>query len=193
MTTRNWMLGMMLSILIAPAAMAAVNVLEWNNIVVGATELNWTCALEEDDYICGDPLIATVQWEVVTGAAEYDDFALRHSCYTPRSWRDPAIGTEVTATYVSGAEVEIDFAFCDLKTKMNDEYGKGHFHLFLQVDEDGDGTVETTVGLGVNVEAIDVVGGRCPGLANPAICEEAQCPHAPTRLQNRAGHLGTRW
>ncbi|MFQ6134885.1 MAG: hypothetical protein ACE5KU_03605 [Nitrososphaerales archaeon] len=132
---------------------------ETSNKTIGATEIEWTSSFQDMNYDLSSPTITmTVVWTVVSGAAAYDDFAVKH--FTPKSKKDPASGNLISAANtntVTGGEVTVVFEFTELHLdkKRNVEIGNAHFKLNLMIDEDGDGAVDTLAGYGVNVHVED--------------------------------------
>lgn len=139
-------------------AWAGLQVVETSTDTLGTTEVSWSSGFLDDDYTIGAVIVVTVSWSATGGAVEYDRVALRR--YTPKAKGDPAIGTEPAITYPGSGganSVDISFAFVDMHLDEDNsvQIGNGHFKLYLQVDEDGDGTTDSVAGFGVNIHAED--------------------------------------
>ncbi len=120
----------------------------------GVTTVTWDSRFIDSDYTLGETITMTVSWNVDAGAAEYVGFDLGSVSFTPRSRQDPANGRIVTPAAQTGDNsVTIEFQFTDLHTCpiANVEMGNIHFKLYLDIDMDGDGVVDTVMGYGVNV------------------------------------------
>lgn len=140
------------------AAQAQVTAVETSTDTLGATIITWESGFEDLDYTLGDPIVMTVSWTVDEGLASYNDAVLRH--YTPKSKNSPAVGDEPTFAYPGSAgdnSVDITFSFTELHSGKNADVaiGNGHFTILLDVDEDGDGVVETTARFGTNIHVED--------------------------------------
>ncbi|RMG55547.1 MAG: hypothetical protein D6723_02510 [Acidobacteria bacterium] len=138
------------------SAFAGLSVTEQSTKTKGATTVTWDSAFEDLDYTVGTPITMTVTWTADTGIAEYEGFELKS--FTPRSKKDPADGTLMNVSPASdGTSVTVEFVFTELHLdrKRNVEVGNAHFKLYLWIDKDGDGAVESVAGYGVNVHVED--------------------------------------
>lgn len=138
----------------AGVAWAAVSLVERSTKSKGATTITWDSSFEDLDYTSGDWITLNVTWDVDAGVAEYSGFELKR--FTPKSKKDPAEGEMGTVTQ-SGNSVSVPIRFTamhyDKKRHVN--IGNAHFKLFLMVDKNGDGIVDTRAGFGVNCHAED--------------------------------------
>lgn len=134
----------------------AITTVKWSTKTEGATTVTWTSSFEDVDYTVGDTVQVVVTWDVLAGVAQYEDFGLKGKGFTPVSLQDP-VGGDVLSIYPSGKTVTIEFRFTDLH--WNDEglvdIGNAHFKLYLMVDSNGDGLIDTLTGYGVNVHVED--------------------------------------
>jgi len=120
----------------------------------GATTISWDFRFTDPDYTLGDTITLTATWTVDEGVAEYVSFDFGSITFTPRSRQDPVSGEIVTPAFKNDDNsVTIKFLFSDLHLcpVRNAEVGNAHFTLYLDIDMDGDGVVDTVMGYGVNV------------------------------------------
>jgi len=143
------------ALFLAGTSWAAPVAVESETDTLGATIITWESSFVDLDYSVGDMITLTVNWTVEEGAAEFDDFVLRS--YTPKSKMDPAIGTDPVSAGLTDNSVTVTFWFSELHLDDNNfvDIGNGHYKLYLNVDEDGDGTPETVAGYGVNIHVED--------------------------------------
>jgi len=132
----------------------ALDLVETSTKTKGATTITWDSSFQDLNYSLGDAITMTVNWTVDAGTATYDSFALKG--FTPKSQKDPADG-QVLSISQSGNSVTVEFKFTDLHLDRvrNVEVGNAHFKLYLWIDQDGDGAVDTLAGYGVNVHVED--------------------------------------
>ena len=140
------------------SAQAQVVPVETSTDTSDATIITWYSSFEYLDYTVGDQITMTVSWTVEAGAAAFEDLVLRH--YTPKSKKDPAVGTEPSYAYPGSDgdnSVDITFSFSELHLdeERSVEIGNGHFTLLLNLDEDDDGEPETVARFGVNIHVED--------------------------------------
>jgi len=145
-------------VLLTGPVWAALEKTESSTKTKGATTITWDSSFADFDYTLGDTIHMTVNWTVDAGAATYQSFVLKR--YTPRSKKDPATGTTPVVLYPgsNGANsVDVAFKFTGLHfdKKRNVEIGNAHFKLYLMIDTDGDGAVDSRAGYGVNVHVED--------------------------------------
>lgn len=135
-------------------ALATLSLEETSTKAKGATTITWGSSFQDLNYSLGDTITMTVNWTVDAGLATYDSFAPKR--FTPTSQKDPADG-QVLSTSQSGNSVTVQFKFTDLHLDRvrNVEVGNAHFKLYLWIDQDGNGVVETLAGYGVNVHVED--------------------------------------
>jgi len=140
--------------LAAAGAVASVTLTERSTKTKGATTIRWDSAFQDLDYTVGDTLTFTVHWDVLSGTAQYAGFVLKR--VTPRSKRDPAVGTLGAVTH-SGNSATVNFTFSELHLdkRRNVEVGTAHLKLYLMIDTDGDGVVDSRAGYGVNLHVED--------------------------------------
>lgn len=140
--------------LTATVAIAAVSLVERSTKTKGATTITWDSSFQDMDYTLGDTVTFTANWDVDAGAAEYDGFTLKK--VTPKSRRDPAEGWMGDVSQ-DGNSVTVEFTFTGLHLdRVRDvEIGNAHFKLYLMIDKDGDGEVESRAGYGVNLHVED--------------------------------------
>ncbi len=120
----------------------------------GVTTITWDSRFADLDYTLGETITMTVTWNVDAGVAEYVGFDLGSISFTPMSRQDPVNGRIVTPAAENGDNsLTIEFQFTDLHTcpVPNVEMGNAHFKLYLDIDMDGNGVVDTVMGYGVNV------------------------------------------
>ena len=140
--------------LTATSVFAELNVTETSTRTNGATTISWDFRFTDLDYTLGDTVTLTATWNVDEGAAEYVGFDLGSISFTPMSKKDPAVGEIVTlAVKNDDNSITIEFLFSELHLcpVRNSEVGNAHFVLYLDIDMDGDGVVDTVMGYGVNV------------------------------------------
>lgn len=129
------------------------------NPLLPATTVTWDSSFLDTDYTINTNLVFTVNWTVDKGTATFSSFALKSPRpFSPNSKKDPVDGILVSAVQ-AGDSVVVTVKFTDLHTdsKQNAEIGNAHFKLFLNVDTDGDGVVDTVEGFGVNLHVSDPV------------------------------------
>jgi hypothetical protein len=143
---------------------ASLSLVETSTNTFGATTIIWESSFLDADYTLGDPILLTVNWQVVSGAATFNSLVQRGKIYTPTSKKDPALGTPliVGAVANSGAapssgSVDAAFAFTALHFDeiRGVEIGNAHLTLRLNIDTDGDGATDSVIGFGVNVHVED--------------------------------------
>lgn len=146
---------MVAALFLAGTSWAAPVAVESETDTLGATIITWESSFEDLDYSVGDMITLTVNWTVDEGAAEFNEFTLRR--YTPKSKMDPAVGTDPVGAGLTDNSVTVTFWFSELHLDEDRlvDIGNGHFMLYLNVDEDGDGTPETRAGFGVNIHVED--------------------------------------
>ncbi|RMF94451.1 MAG: hypothetical protein D6736_00015 [Nitrospinota bacterium] len=133
----------------------------------GATTITWDSSFADFDYTLGEAIILHVDWTVDAGAALFSGVELKR--FTPRSKKDPAEGTMDSVTliddsddddnddgiYEGTVEIELTFTALHLDKRRNVEIGNAHLKLYLAIDTDGDGEVDSVAGYGVNVHVED--------------------------------------
>jgi len=134
----------------------AITTVKWSTKTEGATTVTWTSSFEDLDYTLGETVQVVVNWDVLAGAAQYEDFGLKGKGFTPVSLQEPVDG-EVLSIAQSGNTVTVEFRFTDLHWDAERlvDIGNAHFKLYLMVDSNGDGLVDTLTGYGVNVHVED--------------------------------------
>ena len=140
--------------LTATSVFAELSLTETRSRTNGATTISWDFRFTDPDYTLGDTVTLTATWTVDEGVAEYVDFDLGSISFTPRSRQDPVNGAIVTPIVENDDNsVTVEFLFSDLHLcpVRNVEMGNAHFNLYLDIDMDGDGLVDTMMGYGVNV------------------------------------------
>ena len=139
--------------LTATSVFAELDLTKTSTRTNGATTISWDFRFTDPDYTLGDTITLTATW-TVEGVAEYVDFDFGSISFTPMSKQDPALG-EIVTTAVKNDDnsITIEFLFSDLHLcpVRNAEVGNAHFTLYLDIDMDGDGVVDTEMGYGVNV------------------------------------------
>lgn len=140
-------------------AFGALELVEQNTKTVGATTITWDSSFQDLSYTVGNTITMEVHWQVDAGRATFNNFVLRGPRFTPKG-PDPADGelgnvALIQNTMNQGDEgvVEVQFRFtslhCDAERQV--EVGNAHFSLLLDIDQDGDGVLDSRVGYGVNV------------------------------------------
>jgi len=140
--------------LTATSVFAELSLTETSTRTNGATTISWDFRFTDSDYTLGDTITLTATWTVDEGAAQYVSFDFGSVSFTPRSRQDPIDGEIVTpAVKNDDNSITIEFLFSDLHLcpVRNAEVGNAHFTLYLDIDMDGDGVVDTVMGYGVNV------------------------------------------
>ena len=140
---------------------AELMVVETTTELVGLTSVTVQTGFQETEYTLGDPILLTVDWQS-SPIAMFDGIELKRKGYTPIAKRgnrggDPAEGTEPGSVSWMSNSVSFEFQFTELHSSPEDgaERGTAHFKLYLLVDADNDGTLDTRVAFGVNVHVTD--------------------------------------
>lgn len=129
---------------------------EWSTKTIGSTTVRWTSSFQDFDYALGDELTVSVEWEVTSGYAEYQNFGLKGKGFTPVSPDDPASGELVSADQSSTTvTVVVRFTGLHWDAERQVDVGNAHFKLYLEVESDGDGVADTLAGFGVNIHVED--------------------------------------
>jgi len=147
-----------LALFVAPVH-AALELVEQSTKTVGATTVTWDSSLQDLNYTTGTTLIAEVNWSVDAGQATFSNFRLRSPNFTPKG-PDPANGSLSSIQLLSNSggagsdgAVQVAFVFselhCDAERQV--QIGNAHFSLDLNIDQNGDGAIDSVVGYGVNV------------------------------------------
>lgn len=131
-------------------------VTEWSEKTRGATTVKWTSSFHDLDYTLRDTILLRVEWDITAGVAQFESFGLKGKGFTPSSKKDPASGSWGIADQgVSWVEIDVTFDGLHRSEEELVDIGNAHFKLWLMVDEDGDGVLETLAGFGVNLHVED--------------------------------------
>lgn len=145
--------GLVALLALAMAVTAAFAALteEQSTKIKGATTVTWDSSFVETEYTLGQPLTVYVDWQVDAGSASFNGFEAKKKVWTPPKdvkggWA--AAGTNPVALTVTFTELHYD-------AKRQCLIGNGHFKLYLNIDQDGNGSQESIAGYGVNVHVED--------------------------------------
>lgn len=140
---------------IAPTIATPV-VVEWSEKISGVKTVEWTSSFKDSDYTLESAISITVEWDVTTGMAEFDNFDLKGKGFTPSSKKDPAFRSWVMIGQ-GDRWIEIGVTFDGLHWSEEElaDIGNAHFKLWMMIAENGDGDVETLAGFGVNLHVED--------------------------------------
>jgi hypothetical protein len=138
-----------------PPTAATLEHVERSTKTTGATKISWDSSFQDLEYTKGTDISLKVTWTVEAGAAEYNSFTFKRA--TPKSKKDPALVELIGITYEDDTSVVVTFKFTELHwdAERQVDIGNAHFKLYLMVDENGDGNVETLAAYGVNVHVED--------------------------------------
>lgn len=135
---------------------SAVELIENSTQKIRKTTITWDSSFYDYNYTLGSTIEFNVVWTVDKGTATYNGFLL--DSLGPSDKIDSVMGEFVSdPTNISGnqgGEVKVEFKFTDLylDEELNVEKGIAHFQLILNVDKNGDGTPDSVVNFGVNLE-----------------------------------------
>lgn len=170
MNRRIRLLVLGLALILAPiiavtSVFAALELQKRSTKTRGKTTITWDSSLADFNYTCNGDINMTVNWTVEDGAASYMGFKLKR--FTPRSKKDPATGTTPGITYPgsNGANsVDVSFSFTGLHQdkRRKVDIGNAHFKMYLNIDKNGDGVLDSVAGYGVNVHVEDPKPYGCP-------------------------------
>lgn len=137
-----------------------------NELTVGPlgaeTTIQWESSFEDLNYTNGELIALAVNWEVITGVAEFQGFMEKPKGFTPKGVEGRFMDTTVTDPPPETSAQGV-LQFTALKPTKKAQKGTAHLHLILKVDSTGDGQADLDVALGVNVHVCDHrEPGACP-------------------------------
>lgn len=172
----KWLIPIALAVAALPAS-ADVELVEQSTKTIDETTITFDSSFQDLDYDSGDTITIPVSWIVDAGTANFRNFVLRGPEFTPKG-PDPANGELLSVVLVQDSDtqgteglIDASLRFTELhcESELNREIGNAHFHLVLDIDQDGDGATDKTGRYGVNVHVEDpgacteVGGGPPPG------------------------------
>lgn len=150
--------GLLLSV---PMSQATPVVADHDEREFGATTVEWTSSFQDLDYELGTTVTIDISWNVPAGLAALDEdepFAPRFPFFTPKDPFDPVGGEMELVGFDTDARtvtVKVTFTALHISAEEMSDKGNAHMSIFLFVDEDDNGAVESRVKLGVNLHVED--------------------------------------